>query len=129
MSSWQQVTVTGYATEGELKYMQSGQAVFNFSVPVNERWTGGDGEKREKTQWFRVSVFGKQAETCNQYVKKGNLVTVFGTVEVRVYMDKNNQPAASLDLRARDVRFLGSGANAGAGDGDNRELDGGGIPF
>jgi single-strand DNA-binding protein len=123
---YQLLTLLGnVGSEPTLKYLSSGVAVCEFSVAYNETWTV-DGEKREKVIWHRVSAWGKLAEVCNQYVVKGKQVMVVGTVEARAYLDKQNQPASSLDLRARDVRFLGSGANAG--DGNNREPDNE-VPF
>ncbi len=110
MASYQQVLVVGnVGRDPELKYLQSGTAVCSFSVAVNESWTDSTtNERREKTVWFRVSAWGRLAETVNSYVKKGREILVIGTVEARAYTDNSGQPAASLDLRARDIRFLGS---------------------
>lgn len=125
--SWQQTIIVGNVANGELRYLQSGQAVYSFSVAVNESWTDqASGEKKEKTSWFKVSAWGKLAKVCNQYVQKGKQVMVVGTVEARAYLDKQSQPAASLDLRARDVRFLSGRDSAGAPEPDEA---GGGIPF
>lgn len=104
--SYQQAIIIGNLGRGpELKYTASGDAVCKFSVAVTERWTKG-GERQEKTTWFSVSVWGNQAETCNQYLGKGSQVMVIGTVEARAYQGKDGNPAASLDMRARDVCFL-----------------------
>jgi single-strand DNA-binding protein len=110
MASYQQVLVVGnVGRDPELKYLQSGTAVCSFSVAVNESWTdSATNERREKTVWFRVSAWGRLAETVNSYVKKGREILIVGTVEARAYTDNSGQPAASLDLRARDIRFLGS---------------------
>jgi single-strand DNA-binding protein len=107
--TWHQTVAVGHlGKDPELRYTQSGQAVCGFSVAVTERWSDRNtNEQKEKTTWYNVSVWGTQAETCNTYLKKGRLVMVIGTVEARAYTDKSGQPAASLDLRARDVRFLG----------------------
>lgn len=114
--SWQQTIIVGNCGRSpELRYLQSGTAVCDFSVAVSESWTDQQsGEKKEKVTWFKVSAWGKLAEVCNQYVVKGKQVMVVGTVEARAYLDKQNQPASSLDLRARDVRFLGGRDSAGA---------------
>lgn len=110
MASYQQVLVVGnVGRDPELRYLQSGTAVCSFSVAVNESWTDSNtNERREKTVWFRVSAWGRLAETVNQYVKKGREILVLGTIEARAYTDNSGQPAASLELRARDIRFLGS---------------------
>ena len=85
-----------------------GNKVCNLSVAVNETWTDRNtNERREKTTWYRVAVWGRQAEVVNQYVQKGRQIMVIGTVDARAYMNNNGEPAASLELRAREVRFLG----------------------
>lgn len=119
MSSYQQVIVVGnVGRDPEMKYLQSGIAACNFSVAVTESWTDSQSnERREKTTWFRINTYGRLAELCNQYVQKGRLVMVVGSIEAHAYMDKSNQPAASLDLRARDVRFLGSKGDREGGNG------------
>lgn len=121
---YQQVTIVGnLGKDPELRYLPSGAAVCSFSVATSERWTDRQtNEKKEKTVWWRVSVFGQQAEVCSQYLAKGRQVMVIGTAEARAYLDNASQPQASLELRARDVRFLGSrndAAGGGSYGGDN----------
>ncbi len=118
--SWHQTIVIGNVGRNpELRYLQSGTAVCDFSVAVSESWTdNATNERREKTTWYRVSAWGRLGEICNQYLQKGRQVMVVGTVEARAYTDKSGQPAASLELRARDVRFLGTkGDREGGGNG------------
>jgi single-strand DNA-binding protein len=136
MSSYQQVIVVGnVGRDPELRYTQGGQAVCGFSVAVSESWMDKQtNERKEKTTWFRVSVWGPQAETTSRYVTKGRQVMIIGTVEARAYTDQSGQPQASLELRARDVRFLGSrGDGAPGGQSEAGEYSGGGdmneIPF
>jgi single-strand DNA-binding protein len=106
MAGWQQVIIVGNVgrTE-EMRYLQSGVPVFNFTVAVNEVW-GGE-ERREKTTWFRVAVWRRLAESLHQYIQKGQQVMVIGTVEARPYTDNGGQPQATLELTARDIRLLG----------------------
>lgn len=110
MSGWHQTIIVGnVGRDPELRYLPSGVPVTNFSVAVSERWTDRESnEQREKTVWYKVACWRNLAETANQYVKKGMQIMVIGTVEARAYADNSGQPAASLDLTARDVRFLGS---------------------
>lgn len=118
MTYHQTLAIGNLGRDPELRYMPSGQAVCGFSLAVTERWTDRNSqERKEKTTWYNVSVFGPQAESCNTYLKKGQMAMVIGTVEARAYTDKAGQPAASLDLRARDVRFLGSRADREGGEG------------
>src|SRR5574341_2176592 len=108
MTYHQTIAIGNLGKDPELRYTQSGQAVCGFSLAVTERWTDrSTQERKEKTTGYNVSVWGAQAETCNTYLKKGQMAMVIGTVEARAYTDKSGQAAASLDLRARDVRFLG----------------------
>lgn len=140
--SYQQIIVVGnVGRDPEFKYLPSGTAVANFSIATSEKWTDKQSnEKKEKTTWFRVAVYGQQAEIIKQYVTKGKQLMVTGTVEGRAYMDNNNQPAMSLEIRARDFRFLGGrndDASGGSGGGDDfaPNYDGGGnknmddVPF
>jgi len=72
--SFQTLIIAGnLGRDPEMRYTPSGQAVTNFSVAVNESFTSSSGERIQRTIWFRVSAWGKQAETCNQYLKKGRI--------------------------------------------------------
>jgi single-strand DNA-binding protein len=115
--SYQQIIVVGnVGRDPEFKYLPSGTPTAQFTLASNERWNDKQtNETKEKTTWFRVSVYGPQAQTVNEYVRKGRQVMVIGTVEGRAYLDNNNQPAMSLELRARDVRFLGGRSEGGVG--------------
>jgi single-strand DNA-binding protein len=106
---YQKTTVVGHlGRDPEMRYLPSGTPVTSFSVATTRRWTNAEGQPQEKTTWFRVSVFGKQAEACNQYLTKGRLVLVEGEIDASAWSDKTSgEPRASLELRARTVRFLG----------------------
>lgn len=114
--SYQTVIIAGnVGRDPEMRYTPSGQAVTSFSVAINEAYTSNSGEKVKKTVWFRVSAWGKQAETCNQYVKKGQMVLVEGrltgdqaTGGPRVWTGQDGQPRASFEISASTVRFLSS---------------------
>lgn len=108
----------------ELRYTSGGQPVANFSVATSRSWTDQNGEPQEKTTWFRVTAWGKLGELCNQYLTKGRLVLVEGEVEAHAY-ESNSEPRASLELTARNVRFLGSkDSGSGGGGGEQTHLDG-----
>lgn len=117
---WHQTVIIGnLGGDPELRYLQSGQAVCNFSVAVSERWRDRQsGEQRERTTWYRVAAWGPLGETCNQYLARGRQVMVAGNVRARGYINNNGEAAASLDLTARDVQFLGGrdgGSDQGGG--------------
>ncbi len=93
----------------EMKFLPDGRPVTNFSVATNRRWTNSDGSQGEEVTWFRVSCFGKLAETTNQYLEKGRQVMVIGRVKANAYIDREGVARASLDLVAAEVKFLGNG--------------------
>lgn len=134
MAGFNQVIIVGnVGRDPEMRYLQSGVPVCNFSVAVNSI-TGSGETRQEKTTWFRVAAWRQLAETCNTYVRKGMQVMVVGSVETRAYLDQSGQPQATLELTARDVRFLGSRTDAGGQQGDYGGYEGGGsdmsdIPF
>ena len=117
--SWHQTIIVGnLGGDPELRYMQNGRAVCNFSVAVSERWRDRQtNEQQERTTWYRVAVWGQQAENCNTYLAKGRQVLVIGNVAARGYMNNNGEAAASLDLTARSVQFLGGGNRGDDGQG------------
>lgn len=113
--SWHQTIVVGnLGNDPELRYLQSGDAVCNFNVAANSRRRNPQTDQWEDhATWYAVSVWGAQAESCNTYLSKGSRVLVTGNVRARAYINNNGEAAASLDLRAREVRFL-----SGRGDSD-----------
>ena len=101
------VIVGNVGRDPEMKYTQGGVAVCNFSVAVNRRWTDKNtNEQREKTTWFKVACWRGLAETVNQYVYKGMRVLVTGEVDASAWTDNDGNPRASLEITARDVKFL-----------------------
>ena len=109
-------------------------------MAVSRRWTNRDGQPQDETTWFRVTIWDRQAETANQYLAKGKRVLVEGRISARAYIGNDGQPRASLDLNARDFRFLSSRQevaqegvadrgyaeqNSRSGGGGNREAGGG----
>jgi single-strand DNA-binding protein len=97
-----------------MRYTPTGQAVTNFPVATNRQYTASSGETVKETTWFRVSVWGKQAETCNQYLRKGSKVLVEGRLNSdnatggpRIWQGQNG-PGASYEITANTVRFLSS---------------------
>ena len=95
------IIVGNLGGDPELRYMPNGTAVCNFSVAVNKSWTDAGGEKHKKTTWFRVTAWGRQAETSSQYLSKGSAVLVEGEIEASAYTNKSGEARASLELTAR----------------------------
>lgn len=125
------VIVGRVGRDPEMRYTPNGAAVTHFSVAVNRRYTDKDGNPVEKTKWFRVTAWGKLAEVCNEHLGKGRLVLVTGEIDASAYTGQDGEPKASLELTAREVKFLGgkSGngdAQAEAAPGPTPEED---LPF
>ena len=115
----------------ESRFLPDGTPVTTFSVATDRRWTDANGQQQSKTVWFRVMAWRRLAETCNQYLSKGQLVMVEGDVqEPKPYQGKDGTWRASLDVTARSVQFLSSKgerqAEDAGGDGDTGEES---IPF
>lgn len=123
MTYHQTIIVGNLGRDPEMRQLPSGTQVCNMNIAVNETWNDRQtGERRDKTTWYRVAVWGRQAETVNQYLQKGSQVMVIGTVEARAYMNNAGEPAASLELRAQTVRFL-SNRNDNQGYSDSGDSD------
>ena len=128
--TWHQTIIVGnLGQDPEMRYLQDGASVCSFRVAVNEGWTDRrSGERRERTTWYRVSAWRELGETCNRFLSKGRQVLVIGTVSVNAYTNREGESAASLELRAREVRFLGGDRGSrdrtdsyGQSSGHNRE--------
>lgn len=121
------VFVGNLGGDPDLRFTPQGDPVCTFSVACNRKWTGKDGTAAEETTWYRVTVWGKLAEACNQYLLKGRQVLVEGqltpdkeTGGPRVWTDNNGNSRASYEMRAGIVQFLGGGNNTRASS-DNRQ--------
>lgn len=106
---YQKVIIVGnLGGDPVLRYTPDGTPVATFSVATSEKWTDKDGEKQEKTTWWKVTAWRRLGETCNEYLTQGKQVLVEGHASVSAYTDKKSgEPKASLELRADVVRFLG----------------------
>jgi len=112
--TYQQIIVVGnLGRDPEMRYTPAGKAVTNFSVADGRKWTDRDGVEHDETLWFRVSVWDKQAEACNQYLKKGSMVLVEGRITgdpetggPKIYPRNDGFAGASFEISATTVRFL-----------------------
>ena len=112
----------------EMRYTPGGQAVTTLSVASNRTYTDSSGNQVKQTIWFRVSVWGKQAEQCNQFLTKGQQVYVEGRLHARNWQGQDGQMRTSLEVTANRVVFLGraSGTATLPDEGDIAPSD---IPF
>jgi single-strand DNA-binding protein len=109
------IIVGNLGKDPELRYLSSGQAVCDMSIATNRQYTAANGQLVKETIWFRVSVWGKQAETCNQYLRKGSKVLVEGrltpdqsTGGPRIWTRQDGSAGSSYEVSANTVRFLSS---------------------
>lgn len=94
------------ARDPEIRYTQNGSAIANMTVATDESFVGSDGNKVERTEWHRVTVFGKAAENCGNYLGKGSLVHVEGSLATRKWQDQNGQDRYTTEIKAQRVQFL-----------------------
>ena len=106
----------------EMRFTPTGQAVTSFSVATSRQYTAGTGEQVKETIWFRVSAWGKTAEACNQYLKKGAKVLIEGrltpdkgTGGPRIWTKQDGTAGASFEVTAQTVRFLSSRSESESG--------------
>lgn len=115
---YQQITLVGnLGNDPEMRYTPSGVPVTSFNLAVNKSWVSADGQRQDKTLWFRVTAWRKLAETTSQYLTKGRQVIVVGEIEeARPWTDRDGNQRASLEVTAQTIKFLGSRSDSG---GDN----------
>jgi single-strand DNA-binding protein len=107
------ILVGNLGRDPEVRFTASGRAVANFTLATSERWTDPDGNRKEHTEWHTIVVWGKQAETCGQYLSKGRQVYVEGRIRSREYEDKDGNKRKVTEVVADNVRFLGGGGGGG----------------
>ena len=93
----------------ELRYTKSGEAACNLSIATNEKWTDKSGERQQRTEWHRCTVWGKQAEACDRYLKKGRQVCVEGKIQTRSWEDDQGNKRHTTEVIAQQVVFLSGG--------------------
>jgi single-strand DNA-binding protein len=121
------ILIGNVGRDPEMRYSPSGQPITSFSVASNYRYKTTSGEQREETEWFNCSAFGKLAETCNQYLSKGQQVYIEGRLKTRTYQRQGGETGFSLDVRVNDIQFLGGRSQAPEAserDGQQDNLDG-----
>lgn len=102
------IIVGNLGKDPEVRYSNSGMAICKLSVAVTERVKDGD-EWKDATEWFRVTLFGKQAENAGQYLQKGRSVYVEGRLKTEKYKDKEGVEKTSTEVVANTIQFLGGG--------------------
>ncbi len=112
-TTYSKATLIGYlGGDPETRALPSGDTLCTFRVAVNEKARGGT---EERTSWYSVSAFGKLGEICAEYMRKGSLVFVEGSLSLRPYTDRKGVERISVDVRANEVRTLDRRAAEGEG--------------
>ncbi len=124
MASLNKVMLIGNLTrDPELRYIPSGSAVASFTLAMNRVYKLQTGEKKEEVSFVKIVVWGRMAEICGEYLKKGNPVFVEGRLQSRSWDGPDGQKRSALEVIAMNVQFLRGGQGAGAGKGGDMPLD------
>jgi single-strand DNA-binding protein len=128
----QAILIGNLGRDPETRYTPNGAMNVSFTMATNRRWTDSNGQPQENTTWFRVTVWGKLADTMNKLAEQGALtkgrsVFVSGNLEAREYTDRNGVSRTSLDVNAQEVRLLGGRGDEQEGSfgGESREVGAG----
>lgn len=121
MASVNKVILLGnLGRDPEVRFTQGGTPVANFTMATTERWNDPSGEKKEKTEWHRIVVWGKQAEIAGEYLRKGRPVFIEGSLQTREWTDRDGNKRYTTEVRAQRLQLLGRP--------DDRAAAGGGPP-
>lgn len=96
----------------ELKYTPSGTPMTRFTLATDESFKDRNGEQQKRTEWHNIVAWNKLAEICGQYLTKGKQVYIEGSIRSRQWQDKDGNKRTSFEINARDMRMLGSRADA-----------------
>ena len=91
----------------EMRYLQDGTAVCNFSLATSETWKDKSGERKEKTEWHKLIAFGRTAEICTEYLDKGSLIYAEGKIQTRQWEDKDGDKHQSTEIVISEMKMLG----------------------
>ena len=110
MASVNKAILVGHlGKDPETRYAPSGDAICNITLATSEAWRDKTtGEKREATEWHKVAFFGKLAEIAGQYLRKGSQVYIEGSIRTRKWQDKDGQDRYTTEIRADEMKMLGS---------------------
>lgn len=114
MASVNKVILVGnLGRDPEMRYMPSGDAIASFSVATTDTWKDKNGQKQERTEWHRISMFGKLAEIAGEYLKKGSSVYIEGRLQTRKWQDKEGNERQTTEVVADRMQMLGGRSGGG----------------
>jgi single-strand DNA-binding protein len=115
MASVNKVILVGnLGRDPEMRYMPSGDAIASFSVATTDNWKDKNGQKQERTEWHRISMFGKLAEIAGEYLKKGSSVYIEGRLQTRKWQDKEGNERQTTEVVADRMQMLGGRSSGNA---------------
>lgn len=117
------ILVGNLGRDAEMRFTAGGTPVATVSLATTERFTDREGQKREDTQWHRVVIWGKTAESLHEYLTKGKQIYVEGRIQTREWTDKEGKAAKTTEIRADRVVLLSSGPGGGGGGGARPSRD------
>ena len=121
------ILVGNLGRDAELRYTPGGAAVSKFSLATTEVWTDKGGQRQERTEWHNIDLWGKQAESLNEYLRKGKQVYIEGRLQTDEYTDKEGMKRKSTKVRCDKVVLLGGGGGGRGASMDRGEAMGGGA--
>ncbi len=108
MASVNKVILVGnLGRDPEVRYTTQGTAVANFTMATTDRWNDPSGQRKERTEWHRIVVWGKQAEICGEYLRKGRQVYIEGSLQTREWTDREGNNRTTTEVRAQRMQMLG----------------------
>jgi single-strand DNA-binding protein len=119
------ILVGNLGRDAELRYTPGGSPVATLNLATTEVWNDKGGQKQEKTEWHRVVLWGKSAESLNEYLVKGKQIYVEGRLQTRQWDDKDGNKRYTTEIRGDRVVLLSSGGGGGAGGGARSQSRGG----
>ncbi len=109
------ILVGNLGRDAELRYTPGGAAVATLNLATTEVWNDKQGQRQEKTEWHRIVVWGKQAETLQEYLVKGKQIYVEGRLQTRQWDDKDGNKRYTTEIKADRITLLGGGGGGGRG--------------
>ena len=109
------ILVGNLGRDAELRYTPGGAAVATLNLATTEVWTDKGGQRQEKTEWHRIVLWGKQAESLQEYLTKGKQIYVEGRLQTRQWDDKDGNKKYTTEIKADRITLLGGGGGGGRG--------------
>lgn len=119
------ILVGNLGKDAEVRVTPGGQSVASFSIATTENWTSKEGEKKEQTEWHRIVLWGKTAESLQPYLVKGKQIYLEGRLQTRQW-EKEGQKHYTTEVKADKIVLLGGGGGGGSRGGGDRQVERGG---